>query len=86
MPSTLEISSLEDAVARTIERVKSLKADKLALEKALAAAKKKLTATEKKLKNAQSDRKKNGNLEHTDEVRERLQSLEADLSALLADS
>ena len=54
MPSTLDISSLEDAVARTIERVKSLKADKLALEKALAAAKKKLTATEKKLKNAQS--------------------------------
>ncbi len=86
MPSTLDVSSLEDAVARTIERVKGLNADKKELEKALAAAKKKLTATEKKLKKAQSEGKKGDGLEVAEEVRQRLQRLEVDLSALLEDS
>ena len=86
MPSTLDVSSLEDAVARTVERVKGLNADKQDLQKALTAARRKLTATEKKLKKAQSEGKKEHNLEPNEEVRQRLQKLEADLSALLEDS
>ena len=86
MPSTLDVKSLEDAVARTVERVKSLNAEKQDLEKQLAAAKKKLTATEKKLKNAQSQGKKADSAEDTTEVRQRLGKLEADLSALLEGS
>ena len=85
MPSTLDVSSLEEAVAKTVKRMKGLNAEKQELKKELTAARRKLATAEKKLKKAQSENKTEGKAqtELIEEVRPRLEKLEADLSALL---
>ena len=49
MATTLDIGDLEEAVAKTVEKVKALEAEKKDLAKKLKASERKVTSAQKKL-------------------------------------